>query len=296
MNSDAGYGWPRFGPALAAAAGTFALGRQLPAWLYMWTLAIALFAGVKWITIVPRLGELKSRRGRLALYVFAWPGLDAAAFCGEAKVQAPARREWMAAAIKMGLGLCLIYTASPSLIEHYPLAAGWMGMIGLALLLHFGLFHALSNLLREVGVNAKPLMRAPAAAASLRSFWGERWNTGFSDLIGRNLLIPLTRRFGGVPALLIVFVLSGFLHELVITVPARGGYGLPTIYFTLQALGILAERSRTGRRLGLGNGWRGWLFMAGVAGLPLGLLFPPVFVRNVILPMLHGLGAIQGTL
>jgi hypothetical protein len=86
-------------------------------------------------------------------------------------------------------------------------------------------------------------------------------------------------------------VASGLIHELVISVPARGGYGMPTAYFVLQGLALAGERSSLGRRLGLGRGWRGWLFtMVATAG-PAYWLFPPVFVRNVILPMLAAIGA-----
>jgi hypothetical protein len=93
-----------------------------------------------------------------------------------------------------------------------------------------------------------------------------------------------------VAAFCAVFAVSGLLHEIVITLLAHGGYGLPTAYFLLQATGVLFERSQAGRRLGLGDGWKGWCFVALVAGLPAFGLFPPVFIRNVILPMLHAIG------
>jgi alginate O-acetyltransferase complex protein AlgI len=74
-------------------------------------------------------------------------------------------------------------------------------------------------------------------------------------------------------------------------VPAGGGYGLPTGYFVLQGLGIAGERSSLGRRLGLGGGVRGWLYTVLVAAGPVAMLFPPVFVQRIILPMLAAIGA-----
>ena len=91
------------------------------------------------------------------------------------------------------------------------------------------------------------------------------------------------------------FTFSSFLLlnqvKLGRTPPARGGYGLPTAYFLLQAAGLIFERTRLVRWLGLGGGWRGWLFTAVVTVGPLYWLFHPVFVRNVILPMLQAIGA-----
>jgi len=89
-----------------------------------------------------------------------------------------------------------------------------------------------------------------------------------------------------------VFLVSGLIHEIVITLPARGGYGLPTAYFLFQGLGLVLERSALGRWLGLGAGIRGRLFAIAVAAAPAFWLFPPVFVRNVILPMLDAIGAL----
>ena len=93
-------------------------------------------------------------------------------------------------------------------------------------------------------------------------------------------------------AVLGVFFVSGLVHEFVITLPARSGYGLPTAYFLLQGFGLVLERSALGRRLGLGAGIRGRVFAIIVAAAPAYWLFPPVFVRNVILPMLEAIGAL----
>jgi hypothetical protein len=102
---------------------------------------------------------------------------------------------------------------------------------------------------------------------------------------------PLARRRGAAGAMLMVFVISGLIHDLVISLPARGGYGLPTAYFLIQAGGVMFERTTLAKRLGLGRGFRGWLFTVLIVAGPAFWLFHPAFVRNVALPMLHAIGA-----
>jgi alginate O-acetyltransferase complex protein AlgI len=91
---------------------------------------------------------------------------------------------------------------------------------------------------------------------------------------------------------LLVFAVSGLIHDLVISLPARAGYGLPTLYFLLQGAGVTVERSRLGRRLGLGQGLRGWLFMAVFLTVPVLGLFHPWFVLRVILPFMQAIHAL----
>jgi alginate O-acetyltransferase complex protein AlgI len=163
-------------------------------------------------------------------------------------------------------------------------------MFGLVLMMHFGVFHLLSCAWRMNGVAARPLQHKPLLCKSLTEFWGRGWNTAFRDLTHAFLFRPLTARLGARWALFAGFMFSGLVHDIVISVPSGGGYGWPTFYFLLQASGIFVERSRPGRKLGLGSGWRGRVFMFAVLGLPLYGLFHPPFVRQAIVPFMKMAG------
>jgi D-alanyl-lipoteichoic acid acyltransferase DltB (MBOAT superfamily) len=132
-------------------------------------------------------------------------------------------------------------------------------------------------------------MDKPVLARSLSDFWGRRWNLAFRDLMHQFVFQPLTPQVGPARATLVVFFISGLIHDSVISFAAHGGYGLPTIYFVIQGLALLFERSRVGRRVGLGRGIRGWLFAAFVVTGPAGLLFHPPFIHNVVLPMVEAI-------
>jgi hypothetical protein len=279
--------------ALPAAAFLF-VPSSWPRWAFMWALALAIYVGCKWLTWrrTPAPGV---PLGRHLGYLLAWPGLDAAAFLNPRPTpppRQPTAGEWRFALGKSALGAGLLFGVVRWLSARSPYLAGWVGMAGIVLALHFGMFHLLSCWWRSRGVEARPLMSWPLASISVSEFWGRRWNTAFRDLTYRFLFRPLTPWFGPRGAVFVGFLFSGVVHELVISVPAGGGYGGPTLFFALQGLAILAERSAVGRRLGLGAGWRGWLFTAGVLLAPAWALFHPPFVTGVVLPFLRALGAV----
>jgi hypothetical protein len=265
-----------------------------PRWALMWALAFAIYAGCKWLTWrrTPVQGVAVWRH---AGYLLGWPGLDAAAFLDPRRGPPPPRpsvTEWLFAGSKLALGVALLFGVVRLIPLRHPYLVGWVGMIGLAMVLHFGSFHLLSCAWRRAGVEARPLMNWPLTSSGVSEFWGRRWNTAFRDLTHRFLFRPLSTRLGARWAVGAGFFFSGVVHDVVISVPAGGGYGGPTLFFAVQGVAIFGERSRPGRRTGLGQGWRGWLFTMAVLLAPLYGLFHPPFVREIVVPFLGALGAI----
>lgn len=280
-------------PLLILPAFVFALRNEMAPWVCMWVLAGAIFAGCKWLTFRRAL-NLRSRPAlsRALGYLFAWPGMDAAKFFGNETSAANhiSNKQWLLACLKTVSGAALIFFAAHGRLGAHPLVSGWVGMLGIILFLHFGLFDLLALAWRANGVNVTTLMRRPIVAKSLAEFWSTRWNTAFNALARDFLFRPLSRKMGVPQTTLAVFVLSGIVHDLVISVPAHAGFGLPTAYFLFQGAAVLAERSALGRVMGLGKGFRGWLFTLLCTAGPAFWLFHPPFVTNVILPMLRAIG------
>ena len=216
--------------------------------------------------------------------------MDANAFLTSTVQRIPTVGEWLFAGAKLLLGIALVSGVVPLVPSSWPTVRGWVGMAGLIFVLHFGSFHLLSCAWRSAGVEARPLMHWPILARSLTEFWGQRWNTAFRDLTHRFLFRPLASRLGPRVGLATGFLASGLVHDLVISVPAGGGYGLPTAYFVLQGVGLLVERSATRRAMEIGRRWPGRIFTALVVIGPACLLFSPIFVTRVVLPFLAALG------
>jgi hypothetical protein len=165
-------------------------------------------------------------------------------------------------------------------------------MVGIVFALHFGLFHLLSCAWRSAGICAAPLMNRPLLSRSVTEFWGRRWNRAFRDLTHQFLFLPCKRILSPAGALFAGFVVSGLIHDLVISWPSGGGWGLPTLYFAIQGAAVLVEHSRYGRACGIGTGGTGRLFCVATVTLPCPLLFHPPFVTNVMNPFLTALGGL----
>jgi hypothetical protein len=284
---------PAWLPLFVTPLGVAALRDWLSPWEFMWSLAFSIYAALKWQTWWRERAVTRPPAWRSAAYLLAWPGMDARAFFHRNSIVTPPRaRTWAEAVGQTVLGVTLLWGVARTLPENQPLVRGWMGMLGAVLVLHFGAFRILALIWQRLGVDAAPIMRAPLRSTSLSEFWGKRWNLGFRQLAHDLIFSPLHRKLGVRTASFLVFLVSGLIHDLVISVPARGGYGLPTAYFVLQGAGITMERSDLGKRLGLRNGVRGWLFMAFFTAGPILLLFHAAFVTRVILPFMEAVHAL----
>ena len=260
---------------------------EAPGWMVMLCLAFAIYALLKGLSWFSRKQNPAECWKDLA-YLFLWPGMDVDRFlsCRDV-VMRPSTDEWLFAAFKFTIGLGLLIVAVLRLSDFGPNFAGWVGMFGIVFSLHFGLFHVLSLTWRFCGRNADPIMNWPIVSVSLAEFWGRRWNLAFRDLTHRFIFRPLVPIIGASGSLMAGFFVSGLIHDLVISLPSESGYGGPTTFFVLQAAGTLAERSRFGRFVGLGQGLFGRLFCAATLLVPLPLLFHRPFICRVIVPFLE---------
>lgn len=266
---------------------------RLPPWGLMWLLAFSLYGSLKWLTWWRVRTRIPHSPWRSAAYLLVWPGMDAESFLdAKQHVPPPSSADWFWASFETVLGATFLWAVARVLPAGEPLLRGWVGMLGLILLLHFGAFRVVSLMWQSLGVNAEPIMCAPLRSKSLSEFWGKRWNLGFRQLSHDLIFRPLHRTLGAGGAGFLVFLISGLIHDIVISLPARAGYGLPTAYFALQGAGVAVERSTLGKQLGLRNGVRGWIFMALFTAGPAFGLFHPWFVLRVILPFMQAIRAI----
>lgn len=119
---------------------------EWPRWLFMWVLAFVIFVGCKWLTW-RRTRTSGTPWWQHVGYLLAWPGLDAKAFLraeGAPTIESPSRLEWGFALLTLFLGAALFFGASRLIPEGQDILLGWVGMVGIVLMMHFGLFRLLS--------------------------------------------------------------------------------------------------------------------------------------------------------
>ncbi|MDZ4817094.1 MAG: DCC1-like thiol-disulfide oxidoreductase family protein [Verrucomicrobiota bacterium] len=243
----------------------------MPAFLFMWVLAATVFLACK-LCVLPRKMTLYKK----VQFLFCWPGMNPQPFMVARKTKALGR-EWLMAGAKVFIGFLLFFQPF-ALLESttLPLRIA-LFLAGYVLMLHSGLFDLMALFWRGRGVRVQKVMNRPLAALRLRELW-TRWNHAFSEWAEHVTYRPLLRWFGPGVALYGTFFISGLLHDLVMSLPAKGGWGLPTLYFLIQALGIHVEESRWG-------GWmRGRLWTIIVALVPLPLLVHQPFMENILMP------------
>lgn len=158
-------------------------------------------------------------------------------------------------------------------------------LAGLSLILHFGILNISTAVWRMLGVDVSELFYSPYKSLSLREFWGRRWNIAFSEMTALISYRPLKTKIGVEKAMMISFLLSGLLHEIAISLPVRSGYGLPMMYFGIHAIAMhLESNSRFIQKI-LRHDVLARVWVAGMLILPMPILFHPVFIENVLVPL-----------
>lgn len=226
-----------------------------------------------------------------AAFVIGWAGMRAQPFETLGAPALPGAWRMIGFGISRILaGLALIFLAhvlvkfgTGEILNHVLISA--LLLVGLSLILHFGLLNIGAGSWRLSGVNTYYLFREPAKAISLTEFWSKRWNLAFSEMTSITLFRPIKNRFGSSTALIAAFIFSGSLHELALSLPVNSGYGLPMLYFILQGVLVLVEKSVLGNSIILRNKIlaRIWIFFWLVVPAP--LLFHAQFIQQIVWPL-----------
>lgn len=239
-----------------------------PALLRMIGICCVLLAAMKGLVYGEWAGPRRLTIAHYAVFALFWFGMDPGTF-GKRRTGL----DWKG---DVGLGLLLMFIGTlgawwvastpwrPILLMFLPLSLGF----------HFGALRVLKGALRAAGFPVRTLFPNVLQTRGVGDFWSRRWNVGYSQMMQRLVGRPVQHRLGDGASVMAVFLASGLLHELAITLPVRSGFGLPTLYFTLHGLLTLLE-TRLGRPIG-----RVPALVTVV--LPLGLVFPPAFQQEVI--------------
>ncbi|MBI3720931.1 MAG: hypothetical protein HY248_00130 [Fimbriimonas ginsengisoli] len=233
------------------------------------------------IASVTRLGRLKP--AGLAVFLFAWPGVVPDHFRSRSPAQDidPSRflRAWIRT-VAGAIAILLLAIYAPRMPDP---VLGLAGIAAILLTLHLGVADLLPWLLRWAGFDVPLLFDRPWAARSLAEFWSRRWNLAFIEMNRRLLLRTARRHLGRRWTRFALFLLSGLLHELALSYPAGGGWGLPLAYFALHGLLVaIEERFRIA-----GRAWTALWLLA-----PSPWLFHEPFRHALIVPFYYWLHAL----
>lgn len=206
--------------------------------------------------------------GYYLVFCLGWFGMDPASFVK--------RREGLSWKddVRVGVLLMAVGTVGAWWVWFMEWRQILVMFLPMSLGFHFGALRVLKGGLRASGFPVRTLFPNILKAKGVADFWSRRWNVGYSQMMQRIVGRPVEKWCGRSAGIFSVFLVSGLLHEVAITVPVNAGYGLPTAYFVGHGFLVIVE-GRLGRPLGK-------LPALLLVGVPLGFLFPPVFQAEVI--------------
>lgn len=265
----------------------------LQPWQRLFLGTVGLLHTIKWSAVA--VSKPKMTLPALLLYMSIWPGLRPL----ERRVMsdeecAETSHRFARGYVIFWIGLLSAILLALNYKSLPPSTVGWLGLISLITMIHFGFSDVLSALMRVTGWNVKPLFDEPWAAADMREFWSRRWNAAFVEM-NHVLVLPALRTvLPGTMAIFSVFLISGILHEIGISYAAGSGWGTPAIYFLIQGAWFLIEHQmRHHSNIARNKNLRLIVRVAALCCvlLPLPLLFTDAFRAAFVVPLfawLHG--------
>ncbi|MBX3475154.1 MAG: hypothetical protein KF754_12280 [Planctomycetes bacterium] len=269
------------GPVLVALA-HFALLGQAPM-LRMLAICALLFYWMKLVVTVEyrAAGNPPVPLPRWLAWALLWPGMRPRLVVRRAVVPTGLGRLTLRSVLWLVLGAGLVGAARFAFVNTGEV---WLAtvplVVGLSLVLHFGLFGLLCAGWRRAGFDLRPVFRAPLLATSLTDFWKRRWNVAFSEMCQEGVargLSPLGPRMVAVS----IFLFSGLLHEAAISLPVNAGYGGPMAYFAIHGCAAQIEPKLFRPGSAASRLWTALLVLA-----PLALLFHQPFLQGCVWPLI----------
>ncbi|XP_031286465.1 probable long-chain-alcohol O-fatty-acyltransferase 5 [Pistacia vera] len=107
-----------------------------------------------------------------------------------------------------------------------------------------------TSLAHIFGFEVEPQFNKPHLATSLQNFWGRRWNLMVTNILRLTVYNPVRRIFGRIirekwtqyPGVIITFIVSGFMHEMVFYHLLRvHPTWEATWFFVLQGVSVTVE-------------------------------------------------------
>lgn len=241
--------------------------------LRMVGLCCVLLGGMKGLIYAEWAGAEKLTLPRYGVFSLLWFGMDPGTF----------RSNRPGLTWKRDVELGSLLTVIGVLGGWFVWSIGWRQIlvmfVPLSLAFHFGILRILKGVLRLAGFPVRTLFPNPLEAKGITDFWGRRWNVGYSQMLQRLVGRPVEGILGKNGGVMAVFIASGLLHEIAISLPVRSGYGLPTLYFTFHGLLVLLE-GKWKRPLGK-------IPALLAVTVPLAWLFPPTFQNEIIAPCIE---------
>ncbi|MBX0288274.1 membrane bound O-acyl transferase family-domain-containing protein [Halomicroarcula sp. F28] len=278
-----GYGLP-----LACVAVLLAAAPVLSSWARLFGGTVVLLMTIKvgsWVLLGGSRALSLSRRETL-LYWTVWPGVRPDKFLQPEEYSEPDSAMFVVGYAYLLAG-GLLGLASLLAVPYIGLAGStWLLVAGFLAAVHQGLGRILPFGLRWLGYPVEPLFNSPMQSQGVADFWSDRWNKPF---IGMNRLFltgPLASRVGIKVAAGLAFLVSGLIHELAISFPAGAGWGLPFLYFVVQAVLYTVEQEFFPAPADSNSMLRrAWTAIAVVGPVP--LLFHGPFRMTFIAPLLE---------